>query len=77
MSCTHLPRATKLVWAYQVTRLPCLMIYVKFQFVYTTTNKIDSQVLLASTSSNALLGRGSEEAFNESLGERKVFLSDA
>ncbi len=57
-----------LVWANQLTRLPCLVIYVKFQFVYTTTSKIGSQLLLASTSSYVLLGRGSEKAFIECLG---------
>ncbi len=40
----------------------------KFQFVYTTTSQIGSQLLLASTSSKVLLGQGSEKAFNECLG---------
>ncbi len=35
-SCTPLPKAAKPVWAKQLTRLPCLVLYVKFQFVYTT-----------------------------------------
>ncbi len=35
MSCTPLPKAAKPVWAKQLTRLPCLVVYVKFQFVYT------------------------------------------
>ncbi len=46
---------------------------VKFQFVYTTTSKMDSLLLLASTSSNVLLGRGSEKAFDECLGVSNVF----
>ncbi len=41
------------------------------QYVYTTTTKIDSQLLLASTSSNVLLGPGSEEAFKECLGGKQ------
>ncbi len=36
MSCAPLPKAVKLVWAKQLTRLPCLVVYVKFQLVYTT-----------------------------------------
>ncbi len=36
MSCTPLPKAAKPVWAQHVTRLPCLVVYGKFQFVYTT-----------------------------------------
>ncbi len=36
MSCTPLPKAAKPVWAKQLTRLPCLVVYFKFQFVYTT-----------------------------------------
>ncbi len=35
MSCTPLPKAAKPVWAKQLTRLRCLVAYVKFQFVYT------------------------------------------
>ncbi len=35
-SCTPLPKAAKPVRAKQLTRLPCLVIYAKFQFVYTT-----------------------------------------
>ncbi len=75
MSCTPLPKAAKPVRATQLTRLPCLVVYVKFQFVYTTKSKIDSLLLLASTSSNVLLGRGSEKAFNECLGVSNVFPS--
>ncbi len=33
MSCTPLPKAAKLVWAKQLTRLPCLVVYVKFQLI--------------------------------------------
>ncbi len=36
MSCTPLPKAAKPVWAKQLTRLPCLVVSAKFQFVYTT-----------------------------------------
>ncbi len=35
---------------------PCLVAYVNFQFGYTTTRKIGSNFLLASTSSKVLLG---------------------
>ncbi len=55
MSCTPLPKAAKPVWAKQLTRLPCLVVYVKFQFAYTTKSKIGSQLLLASTSSHVQL----------------------
>ncbi len=34
--------------AKQLTRLSCLVVYVKFQFVYTTKGKMGSQLLLAS-----------------------------
>ncbi len=37
MSCTPLPKAAKPVWANQLTRLPCLVVNVTFQFVYTLT----------------------------------------
>ncbi len=43
------------VWAKQLTRLPCLVVYVKFQFVYTTKSKMGSQLLLATTSSHVQL----------------------
>ncbi len=36
MGCTPLPKAAKPAWAKQLTRLPCLVVYVKFQFMYTT-----------------------------------------
>ncbi len=36
MSCTPLPKAATPVWAKQLTRLCCLVVYAKFQFVYTT-----------------------------------------
>ncbi len=68
MRCTPLPKAAKPVWATQLTRLPCLVVYVKFQFVYTTQSKMGSQLLLDSTSSQVQLGQGSEKAFNECLG---------
>ncbi len=35
-SCTPLPSATKPVLANQLTPLPCLVVYVKFYFEYTT-----------------------------------------
>ncbi len=62
--------------AYHLTRLPCLMIYDKFQSVYTATSKIDSQILLASASSNVLLRRGSVKAFHACLLANNVFPSD-
>ncbi len=55
MSCTPLPKAAKPVWAKQLTRLPCLVVYAKFQFVCTTKSKMGSQILLASTSSHVQL----------------------
>ncbi len=61
MSCTALPKAAKPVWAKQLTWLPCLVVYVKFQFEHTTKTKMDSQLLLAPTSSHAQLWRGSEK----------------
>ncbi len=67
MSCTPLPKAAKPVWAKQLTRLPCLVVCVKFQFVYTTKSKMGSQLLLDSTYSQVQLGRGSQKAFNECL----------
>ncbi len=66
MSCIPLPKAAKPVWANQLTRLPCLVVHVTF--VYSTTSEIGSQIVLASTSSNVLLGRGPEKTFNECLG---------
>ncbi len=65
------------VWAKQLTRLPCLVVYVKFQFVYTTKSKIGSQFLLASTSSHVQLWRGSEKVFNECLEVSNVFSTAA
>ncbi len=32
MSCSPLPKAAKPVWDKQLTRLPCLVVYAKFQF---------------------------------------------
>ncbi len=55
MSCTPLPKAEKPVWAKQLTRLSCLVVYIKFQFVYATKSKMGSQLLLASTSSHVQL----------------------
>ncbi len=49
------------VCAYQLSRLPCLVVNVKFQFGYTTRSKIGSQLLLP-------FFRGSEKAFNEGAG---------
>ncbi len=67
MTRTPLSKAANAVWANQLTRLSRLVVYVKFPFVYTTTGKIGSQRLLASTSSNVLRGRSSEKAFNDYL----------
>ncbi len=58
-----------------VTWLPCLGVYVKFQFVNTSTSKIGSQLVQASTSSHVLLGRGIEKAFNGCLGVSGVLVS--
>ncbi len=60
-------KPAKAVWANQLTRLSCLVVYAKVQLVFTTS-EIGSQLLLASTSSNVLLGRGSVKAFNQCLG---------
>ncbi len=73
MSCTSISTATKPVWAKQVTGLPCLVAYAKFQFVYTTKSNIGSQHLLASTRSNVLLGRGSDKEINECIGVSNAF----
>ncbi len=73
MSCISLSKATKSVWANQLTGLPCLVAYAKFHFVYTTTSKIGSLHLLASTRSNVLLGRGSDKEINECIGVSNVF----
>ncbi len=54
----------------QLTRLPCLVVNVKFQFGYTTRSKIGSQLLLP-------FFRGSEKAFNEGVGVSNVFPSAA
>ncbi len=46
MSCTYLPKAAKPVWANQLTRLPCRVVYAKFQFVNSTiqlSNRQDVQ----------------------------------
>ncbi len=43
----------------------------------TTTSEIGSQPLLASPSSNVLLGRGAEKALNERQWVSNVFLSAA
>ncbi len=75
MSYLPLREAAKPVWAKQLTRLPCLVIDVKFQFVYTTKSKMVSQLLLASITSHVQLYRGSEKAFNECLGVSSVFLT--
>ncbi len=42
MSCTPLPKAAKPVWAKQLTRLPCLVVYAKFQFVYIPVNSLNA-----------------------------------
>ncbi len=34
MSCIILPRAAKLVWANQLTRLPCLIACIRLQFAF-------------------------------------------
>ncbi len=77
MSSIPLPEAAKLVWANQLTRLPWLVLYIKFQFAFIATSKSGSQLLLASTNSKVLLGRGSEKALNECIGVSNVFPSAA
>ncbi len=51
------------------------IVCVRFQFADTNTSTIGSQVLLASTGSNALPGRGSEKGFTEDLEVSSVFPS--
>ncbi len=76
ISIEQLQKPAKLVWAVLMTRLHCFVAYVKFKFVYTTTtSKIGSRLLLASTTPNVLLGRGSKVAFNECFGVNNVFPS--
>ncbi len=38
MFCTSLPKSAKPVWANQLTQLPCLVVNVKFQFMYSFHN---------------------------------------
>ncbi len=73
MSCTPLPKAAKQVCANQLTRLPCLVVHVQYKFVYTTTSEIGGQLLLAFTSFNFVLGRGSEKVCYECLGVSNAF----
>ncbi len=75
MSYTHLLKAEKPVWAKQLTRLPCLVVYTKFKLTYTTGSTIGSELLLASTCPNVLPGRGHEKALNGCLGVSNVSLS--
>ncbi len=77
MSCTPLPKAVKPFWANQLIRPSSLVVPVQFVFVYNTTSKIGSQLLLDSTRSNVLLGQGSEKTFNECLGVSNDFPSTA
>ncbi len=42
-------------------------------YMYTTTGKISSHLLLASNNSNALPWRGSEKTFSQGLGSSNVF----
>ncbi len=73
MSCTPLPKATKPVWAKQLTRLPCLVVCIKFQIAYTTKSKVGSELLLAYNSSHVQLWPGGEKALNGCLGVSSVF----
>ncbi len=75
MKCIALSKAANPVTANQLPRPSCLMVYVKFQFMHTIRSWIDCQLLLASTSSNVLLRRGSQTMFNEFLGMTNVFPS--
>ncbi len=54
-SCTPLAKAAKPVWTKQLTRLPYLVVYVEFKFVYTNKSKMGRRLLLASTSSHVQL----------------------
>ncbi len=63
--------------AKQLTRLPYVLVYVKFQFYNTSARKFDSRFMLVSTISNVLLGWGSKQAFSERLEVRNVFHSAA
>ncbi len=47
MSCTPLQKAAKPVWPKQLTRLPCLVVYVNFQFVYTNHSNLSSFICLS------------------------------
>ncbi len=73
MNCTPSPKAAKPVWAKQLIRLPCLVVYVKYEFVSATKTKMGSQLLLATTSSQVQISRRFEKAFNECLGVSNVF----
>ncbi len=63
--------------AIQRVILPFFVVCVRFQFGHTTKSRSFSQLLLASTNSNALLEWGSEKAFSECLGVNNVFTSAA
>ncbi len=65
MSSTVLPKSAIQVRAHQLTRRHCLLVSSMFQFVYNTTTTVDSQLLLASTSSNVLVGKVCDAAFYE------------
>ncbi len=44
MSCTPLTKAAKPVWAKQLPRPPCFVVYVKFQFVYNN-NLVEKTII--------------------------------
>ncbi len=64
MSCTLLPKAAKPVWAKQLTRLPCLVVYAKFQFVYITLWPVYMSVLLVDQLTSVY---GSFNSLNEAV----------
>ncbi len=66
MRCNPLPKVGKPVWAKTKLRLPCLGVNVKCNVVYSI-NLVGSKFLLASKSSNALLGLGSEKCLRLSI----------
>ncbi len=67
MSCTPLPKAAKAVWAKELTRLPCLVVYVKFQFM-----ECDAKLRLKSLNASYILLKASvlNDSFDRYLKNR-------
>ncbi len=59
----------------QVCSITLVSDFDGFVLSYSITNKLDSQILLVSTSSSVLHRRGSEKAFNEYPGVGNAILS--